>query len=1114
MTRKPAKSVQTAERRALEGSYESQDSQLVFQQALLEHAVGMCSSSPAPDNPPIPAKEFAKPNTSHPANDSEAHLLSIQYPKDASTKNAPPGASRPSNSTNSSAQQAKSQPRRPHSSAPRSLCSSLTWEPKEIVVPVAVVPSIQQDAVPAIEPPSPLIKSDVLPQLPSSSEPLQEKKKKARDMSSQSPTQSNEGRSYEQYDQDGSQPQSTQGSSAHRTLHEGDTGFVNLVSDDIDLPDSAPDDSNVNLFPEPEPKSQYTSQPSTNGIRNSAPETPAVRHMFPPGCDGHVMPASQMFRQTQSTAVKPSPTSSRPSPDLFNHNTISPNPLVSSPLKDRGLRTSPIQAYVSSPPAFVEASSRPSVKLPSQTPIRNHTDTAETPRDQSETPLPQSDVRKASRAPEPNAEYHPFRRRGSGSDVTKSPSQGSEDSDFGDDQAQRRSRLAKSRREKASESLSLPPARPSSNKATIEVPSTNGTKPKEPRIRTPSDEYRAQCTWIYDIGKDSSQETVADSQDAPVPQETAKANKDVAQPSNDAKAKSDTEGDNVASSAPIDRTEYRETIPETSPPGTSAEPPRLVGDIMKQYSSGTSSAVTMSLPVISSGADVEEQEEQPDLPRRSSLPEPESSGRISSGRNKASRPEPINANSSPSVINANSSPSVIMASSQRSIPRQSTRLKIMTTPSSTAPELHLPSEPGTGTSTLTTLSMTPNMTSSTTPNTENDMDDEHGDKDGHTSSPALAKVKRRGRPPSSLSKPSPSLPKVIKTYSRSSVRKGIRQSSRHSSVSIDELARSPSASGPKDRKVLPRKRQSTANQLMIRESSAKDGIFEGMVFAISFQERGRTQKSKEKHADRTAVERMIRSNGGTILADGFNELFKFDSLQTSPNAPSTPVLSSSLKLIEQGTGFTALIADGHSRKVKYMQALALGIPCLAPKWVTTCVSKQEVVDWSSYLLCAGSSSLLGDAIRSRSLQPHDASTAKLAEVISHRSKLLDESKILLVMKRTKNEEKRLPYVFLAQVLGASLVRVHTLEDARAKLQEKEAQDEEFDWVYVDDHLQDARDALFGTAAGGGSSKKRKRQSTGVGDGDRPPKRIRTLNDELVIQSLILGRLIEDGEMEE
>ena len=340
-------------------------------------------------------------------------------------------------------------------------------------------------------------------------------------------------------------------------------------------------------------------------------------------------------------------------------------------------------------------------------------------------------------------------------------------------------------------------------------------------------------------------------------------------------------------------------------------------------------------------------------------------------------------------------------------------------------------------------------------------------------------------------------------------------------MSTDELARSSPSSAPADASLVDHGtvssrrsiNTSTARIHAPKQSAFKHRLFDGMTFAVSFQGR-QANGSNDQYAGKTekakaAIERMIRQEGGQILDSGFNELFQFDPLSKAI-AASTPVMSSSLKLLDQGTGFTALIADGHSRKVKYMQALALGLPCLAPKWIEICVTKGELVDWSSYLLCAGQSAILGEAIRSRNLQPYDPSMAKLAEVIDQRPKLLDGTQILLIMK-ARQEDKRLPYVFLARLLGGSLVRVHTIEEARAKLLEREARGEPFDWVYVDDQVHNAEEALFKPKGAGALPKKRKRHARGD-DGDRPPKRIRTLNDELVIQSLILGRLIEEGEM--
>jgi hypothetical protein len=300
-------------------------------------------------------------------------------------------------------------------------------------------------------------------------------------------------------------------------------------------------------------------------------------------------------------------------------------------------------------------------------------------------------------------------------------------------------------------------------------------------------------------------------------------------------------------------------------------------------------------------------------------------------------------------------------------------------------------------------------------------------------------------------------------------------------------------------------------------------LFENMAFAISFQSRkpgeGNDQYSTRKDVSVT-VQKRIKQAGGMILEHGFDELFEALSMGTPPGSrASSPATDSDINLTTEGlaTGFTALIADGHSRKVKYMQALALGLPCVAARWVTTCLDRNELVDWAPYLLCAGQSAFLGDAIRSRSLPPYDAATALLPDVIRARAKLLEGSRVLAVVKKAL-ENKKMAYVFLARVLGASLTRVYTVDEARAEMRAAEEAGDTFDWVYVDGKADE--EALFAvsgpatTAGGGGGGKKRKRVSAAASFVAQPPvKRVRTLSDELVIQSLILGRLIEDGEME-
>lgn len=325
------------------------------------------------------------------------------------------------------------------------------------------------------------------------------------------------------------------------------------------------------------------------------------------------------------------------------------------------------------------------------------------------------------------------------------------------------------------------------------------------------------------------------------------------------------------------------------------------------------------------------------------------------------------------------------------------------------------------------------------------------------------------------------------------------RSVRLSSVSTDELAASPGSVSDT------RTRSARSLKIVNDIPQAHSGLFQGMVFAISFQ--SNDEKGKKQ------AETWIRQEGGSVLDNGFNELFEPGSFAL-PADSSVPCQSGPLQLMPKArdAGFTALIADNHSRKVKYMQALALGLPCLSWKWISACVAKNQLVDWTSYALCAGSSMVLGNAIRSRTLPVYDAAKARLQDVMDQRPKLLESMEILLFMKKTKSEEKRMPYVFLAQILGAALVRAHTLDEARAKLREREEAGQPFDWVYIDDHEAGVEQALFGKP-GQSTTKKRKRSSADLGVSGRAPKRIRKLTDELVVQSLILGRLVEEGELD-
>ena len=306
---------------------------------------------------------------------------------------------------------------------------------------------------------------------------------------------------------------------------------------------------------------------------------------------------------------------------------------------------------------------------------------------------------------------------------------------------------------------------------------------------------------------------------------------------------------------------------------------------------------------------------------------------------------------------------------------------------------------------------------------------------------------------------------------------------------------------------------------------ASAGMFEGMAFAISY-----ASNENEKFD----VTRLIRRNGGLILEQGFDELFIAPQLedQTTPTKRSAKTAtvaqndaepgSLRLKPEYEGLVFIALIADKHSRRAKYMQALALDLPTLSGRWIVDSFNSSRNVGfpntprpWTRYLLPAGESSYLGGAIRSRTLQYYNPRSANLSTTVASRALLLGGAGVLLVApKKGKGTwERRKAYAFLTLALGAGSVRrVADLAEAK-KLLASDAEKQKWLWVYVDDDVNDAAKTLFGGGAKGSGTtsttgRKRKRNEGPQMCVEGLQGRVRVVGDEFVVQSLILGALVD------
>ncbi|KAE8159893.1 hypothetical protein BDV40DRAFT_302782 [Aspergillus tamarii] len=319
---------------------------------------------------------------------------------------------------------------------------------------------------------------------------------------------------------------------------------------------------------------------------------------------------------------------------------------------------------------------------------------------------------------------------------------------------------------------------------------------------------------------------------------------------------------------------------------------------------------------------------------------------------------------------------------------------------------------------------------------------------------------------------------------------------------------------PSDRHTTP----ASPNTRLSRSIRYSNGIFSGMVFAVSYG---------ENDVAKTRITRMILDNDGHILHDGFNELFDLPSSRpvvTPSKSPNPATINNQFRLTggAEDVGFACLIADKHSRRPKYMQALALNLPCLSDRWIEDCIAQRQVMDWEMYLLPAGESSYLHGATKSRLLHPYPAMQARLPETIAARPNLLYGQSVLVVMGRGKaDEERRKAYLFLTYALGASKVeRVPDIKSARAVLEQGAAGTGcEWDWIYVDnDEKASAIATILGASVPGSQkaypaqrSRKRKRNelTESISGSDLGlSTNVRIVGNEFVCQSLILGRLID------
>ena len=121
-------------------------------------------------------------------------------------------------------------------------------------------------------------------------------------------------------------------------------------------------------------------------------------------------------------------------------------------------------------------------------------------------------------------------------------------------------------------------------------------------------------------------------------------------------------------------------------------------------------------------------------------------------------------------------------------------------------------------------------------------------------------------------------------------------------------------------------RQVSSSPRIVR--GAKTSLFQNMVFAISLVQ---PRKSTSAATSKETLTQTIVANCGYVVDEG--------GLQEIFHGPEDVEGQLVLQPDFADTTFCAVIADGYSRRTKYLQALALGIPCLASRWIESCIQK-------------------------------------------------------------------------------------------------------------------------------------------------------------------------------
>ncbi|BGO89398.1 hypothetical protein NBRC10512_006314 [Rhodotorula toruloides] len=199
--------------------------------------------------------------------------------------------------------------------------------------------------------------------------------------------------------------------------------------------------------------------------------------------------------------------------------------------------------------------------------------------------------------------------------------------------------------------------------------------------------------------------------------------------------------------------------------------------------------------------------------------------------------------------------------------------------------------------------------------------------------------------------------------------------------------------------------------------------------------------------DREAFVEELEGHGATVIE--WQHLFTVNAPAKSTDSPDLFFPMIDFEEIEE----IFLLADRACTTVKYLVALALGVPCLSREFPLQCIKECVRLDWRSFLLTSGHIQQLGTygaGGQLRALLKQSFGLPSLVETFKRGGVFNDRSFLVVLKKAGKSKDEKVAqnnhaYTLLSLLTSASAHHVHFVSSASDALSASG-----YDHVFLDD----------------------------------------------------------------